>query len=91
MDPQERKALYQPHRILVTKNPCAFLEDAPIQEYGIVSLAKLKSIDTDPYYTRNRTARRISKSLSAYGLWAKGAKFLLELRSNKKPKLKELD
>jgi hypothetical protein len=91
MDREEIKALYLPHRILVTKNPRAFLEHALIHEYGIVSLAKLKSIDPDPSYTRNRTARRISKSLSAYGLWAKGAKFLLELRNNKKPKLKELE
>jgi hypothetical protein len=87
----EIKRLYLPHRIFVTRNPRAFREDAPIHEYGIVSLAKLKSVDVDRSYTRNRTARLISKSLSAYGLWAKGAKFLLELRDDGKRKLKKLE
>jgi hypothetical protein len=88
---EEIKSLYLPHRILLTGNPRAFLEDAPIYEYGIVSLAKLKSIDADRSYTRNRTARLVSKSLSTYGLWAKGAKFLLELRDDGRHRLKKLE
>ena len=43
---------YLPHRILVTSNAKDFLDDAPIHEFGIVSLEKLKSIDTSPSFAR---------------------------------------
>jgi hypothetical protein len=73
---------YLPHRILVTRNAKGFMEWAPIHEYGIVSLEKLTSINPSPSFAANKTARLISQGISAYGLWAKGATFLLELRDD---------
>lgn len=70
------------HRILVTRNTRDFLEEAPIHEYGIISLEKLSFIDSSPAFSTNKTARLISQAISGYGLWAKGAKFLLELRDD---------
>jgi len=71
-----------PHRILVTHDAKDFLNDAPIDEFGIVSLEKLKSIDTSPSFADNLTAQLISRGISGYGLWSRGAKFLLELRDD---------
>jgi hypothetical protein len=73
---------YLPHRILVTSNAKDFLDDAPIHEFGVVSLEKLKSIDTSPSFANNATAQLISRGISGYGLWSRGAKFLLELRDD---------
>lgn len=73
---------YLSHRIVVTRNPQAFVEEAPIHEYGIVSLQKLASIDPSPAFATNKTARLISRTLSRYRLWTKGAKFLLELQED---------
>lgn len=79
------------HRILVTRNAKDYLEEAPIHEYGIVSLEKLTFIDPSPSFATNKTARLISQVISAYGLWAKGAKFLLELRDDGKHELTSLE
>jgi hypothetical protein len=79
------------HRIVITKNPSAFVEDASVYEYGVVALDKLDSIDSAPDYAKNRTAQLISKALSGYGLWAKGAKFLLELHDDGNHVLEELN
>jgi hypothetical protein len=78
----EVKESLLPHRVMVTSNPHAFVDDAPVYEYGVVTLGKLKSIDTSPSYRTNRTVQLLLKAMSQYGLWAKGAKFLLELRDD---------
>jgi hypothetical protein len=79
------------HRILVTSNTKEFLEEAPIHEYGIVSLEKLTFIDPSPSFATNITAQMISQAISAYGLWTKGAKFLLELRDDGQHELTPLE
>jgi hypothetical protein len=78
------------HRIMVTRNSADFIHDAPIHEYGVISLANLSVVDTAPEYAKNKTAQMISKALSDYNLWSKGAKFLLELRENDDHSLCEL-
>jgi hypothetical protein len=78
------------HRILVTRNAEDFVEEAPIHEYGIISLEKLKCIDSSPSFATNETARLISHEISAYGLWTKGATFLLVLRDDGKHELTPL-
>jgi hypothetical protein len=86
-----KQGLYLSDRILVTARPGVFIEEAPIHEYGIVSLEKLTSIDVSPSFADNTTARLISQAISAYGLWTKGAKFLLELRDNGRHVLNQLE
>jgi hypothetical protein len=51
---------------------------------------KLDPIDSAPSYRTNKTVQLLSKAMSQYGLWAKGAKFLLELREDGSHELKEL-
>jgi hypothetical protein len=63
------------HRIIVTRNSADFIHDAPIHDYGIISLANLPFVDSTPEYAKNKTAQMISKALSDYSLWSKGAKF----------------
>lgn len=86
-----RKAAILAHRILLTKRPGGFIDDAPVYEYGIVSLKGLRTIDFAASYRDNKTAKLISVALSRYGLWAKGAKFLLELREDGSHQLRALD
>lgn len=81
---------YLYHRIIVTKNAKDFLEEAPVHEFGIISLEGLKFLDSSPSFSVNKTARLISQAISEYGLWTKGAKFLLELREDGKHVLREL-
>jgi hypothetical protein len=89
--PQEEiKKYLLPHRILVTTAPARFLLDAAVYEYGVLSLGKLKAIDTAPSYGQNKTVQLLSRAMSRYKLWVKGAKFLLELRDNGKHQLQEL-
>ena len=64
---------YLHHRIVVTRNTKTFLDEAPIHEYGIVSLEGLSLIDEHLSFADNRTARLISHEISAFGLWSKGA------------------
>jgi len=78
------------HRILVTTAPDDFKYDAPVYEYGIIALNKLKVIDSAPTRRKNRTVRLISRAMSRYKLWARGAKFLLEIRDDGKHLLEEL-
>jgi hypothetical protein len=78
------------HRIIVTRNPGSFVDDAPVYEYGVIALDKLGSIDSPPSYRTNKTVQLLSKAMGQYGLWAKGAKFLLELREDGSHVLKEL-
>jgi hypothetical protein len=75
---------YLYHRILVTTNTKDFVEEAPVHEFGIVSLENVKSIDPDPSFATNQTARLISRAISEHHLWSRGAKFLLELRDDGK-------
>jgi hypothetical protein len=82
---------YLYHRIVVTRNTKDFVEEAPIHEYGIVSLEGLKFIDPDPSFVKNQTARLISRAISEYHLWSKGARFLLELRDDGKHRLSFLE
>lgn len=79
-----------PHRIVVTTNPAAFVDDAPVYEYGVIALDGLATIDPSPAYSTNRTVQLLSKAISQHGLWAKGARFLLELRDDGNHVLKEL-
>ena len=78
------------HRIVVTQNPDRFFYDAAVYDFGVIALNKLKHIDSDPSYKKNKTVRLLSRAMSRYKLWAKGAKFLLELRENGKHRLEEL-
>ena len=86
----EIKAILLPHRIFVTNNPEDFILDAPAYEYGIIALNKLKFIDPSPTYRTNKTVQLISKAMSQYTLWVRGARFLLELREDGKHTLEEL-
>ncbi len=79
------------HRIVVTRNTKAFLDEAPIHEFGIVSLEGLNLIDAHLSFADNRTARLISHEISALGLWSKGARFLLELRDDGQHRLSFLE
>jgi hypothetical protein len=79
------------HRIIVTRNSADFIHDAPIHEYGVISLANLSFVDSNPEYAKNKTAQMISKALSDYSLWSKGAKFLLELSDDGNHGLRELE
>jgi len=79
------------HRIVITRNPAEFVDDAPLFEYGIVALDQLALVDCSPEYRENKTAQMISKALSQYGLWVKGAKFLLVLRDDGNHELSELN
>jgi hypothetical protein len=79
------------HRVVVTRNTKDFLEDAPIHEYGIISLEGLTFIDMSPSFAENRTARLISQEISKKKLWSKGARFLLELRDDGKHRLSFLE
>jgi hypothetical protein len=79
------------HRILVTKNTKDFLEQAPIHEYGIISLEGLSFVDASPSFAENKTARLISQAISKSKLWSRGAKFLLELRDDGKHRLSSLE
>jgi len=82
---------YLVHRIVVTRSTKAFLDEAPIHEYGIVSLEGLSSIDAHLSFADNRTARLISHEISALRLWSKGARFLLELRDDGQHRLSFLE
>jgi len=84
------KKLWLFHRIVVTKNPTDFIYDAPVYEYGVIALDRLSFIDPAPEYTKNKTVQLISRAMSKYGLWTKGAKFLLELHDDEDHVLKEL-
>lgn len=76
------KQLFLCHRIIATRKPAKFVQDAPVYEYGIVALDRLSCIDMASEYSRNKTVQLLSRALSQYGLWAKGAKFLLELHDD---------
>lgn len=84
------KELLLPHRLMVTKNPAAFVTDAPVHEFGIISLDGPATLDSSPSYTTNRTVQLLSKAISWYGLWTKGARFLLELHDDGNHALREL-
>ena len=90
MDGEEIRESLLSHRVIVTKNPAAFIDDAPVYEYGVIALNKLKAIDSAASYRKNKTVRLLSKAMSQYKLWAKGAKFLLELREDGRHRLEEL-
>lgn len=89
-DDKQRETLLS-HRILITRRPDEFIDDAPVHEFGIVSVGKLRCIDCHPRYRENQTAKLISRALSRYRLWAKGARFLLELREEGEHRLQPLD
>ena len=78
------------YRIIVTSNPADFIQDAPVYEYGVIALDRLSFIDPAPEYSKNKTVQFISRAMSEYGLWAKGAKFLLELHDDGNHVLREL-
>jgi hypothetical protein len=86
----QNKEQFLSHRILITKKALDFIDDAPVYEYGVVALDKLAFIDPAQEYSKNKTVQLISKALSKYGLWAKGAKFLLELHGDGKHQLTDL-
>jgi hypothetical protein len=84
------KQLLLSHRIVITTKPADFIQDAPVHEYGVVALDRLATVDTNPHFETNKTARLISSALSSLGLWIQGAKFHLELRDDGNHVLKEL-
>lgn len=80
MSDEDIKASMMSHRILVTKNTKDFLKDAPIFEYGIISLEALKFIDSDMTYKKNSTARMISEAISEFNLVSERGGFVLFLK-----------
>jgi hypothetical protein len=60
-----------PHRVLVTRNLRDFILEAPVYEYGIISLEKLRFINP------KTTAQLISRVLSKRALWSKTKPWLL--------------
>lgn len=71
-----------PGRILVTKNTKDFKDEASSYEYGIISLDKLKFIDTEKSPAKNSTVALISKAIIKHNLWAKRHGFLLTLHDS---------
>ena len=71
------------HRFLVTKNSKDFIEDAPVYDYGIISLEKLKFIDPSKE-SNNKTVRLISKAIIDYDIVAERTHFVLYLYPNRK-------
>jgi hypothetical protein len=67
-------------RILVTASTPAFLEDAPIVEYGIIGLDALPAVDAVGTYKKNTTARMISTAFTKHCLVAKQYGFVLMLK-----------
>ena len=65
-------------------------DDAAVYEYGVVSLGRLRVIDQEPTYEKNRTVQQISKALSHHGLWARGSRFVLELQEDGNHRLQEV-
>lgn len=90
LDDHELKHDVLSHRNMVTRKPARFIDDAPIHEYGIIALNKIKVIDAAPSYRKNKTVRLISKAMSRYKLWVRGAKFLLEIGEDGEHRLREL-
>jgi len=84
------KKLWLTHRIVATRTPADFIDDAPVYEYGVIALDRLSFIDPAPEYSNNKTVHLISRAMGDYGLWARGAKFLLELHDDGNHVLREL-
>lgn len=85
-DDIKKKMLF--NRVLITKNEKDFEDDAPVYDYGLISLKDLPFID--PAQENNQTAKMISKAWKDFDLHAEKARFKLTLKPNGKHVLKRL-
>jgi hypothetical protein len=79
-----------PSRIIVTRNAKDFIYDASAYEYGIISLDKLKLIDSEPNPAKNVTVALISRAIIDFHLWTKHPAFILILEDTGKHRFQEL-
>jgi hypothetical protein len=77
-------------RILVTTGPAAFLDDAPVLDYGVISLEALPALDQAPDLADNTTARMISTAITDLDLLAEPGGFLVELLPEAEHRLQRL-
>lgn len=77
-------------RIIITKNTQDFLDDAPVYDYGIIGLEALPFIDPTPTYTKNETAKLISKAYGDFELHFEKTGFVLMLKPDGKHTFKRL-
>ena len=77
------------HRILITKNTSDFKADAPVYDYGIISLEKLPFIDPDQG-DKNTTCKLISEAVSKHKLVSR-SHFVLTLKPDGKHQLTILE
>ena len=77
-------------RILITKNPRDFIEHAPVYDFGIIALDKLKFVDPSPDLATNQTVRLINKALSQLSLFSRRTCFYCTLHDTGKPTLEDL-
>lgn len=79
-----------PNRILVTDNPDDFKDQAPVYDFGIISVEKLHFIDANPDFGKNKTAQLISRAVVEHELFAQSRPFLLTLSSAGRHTLRRL-
>jgi hypothetical protein len=77
-------------RILITKNPKDFIEYAPVYDFGIIALDKLKFIDPSPDNATNRTVRLINKALSQLNLFSRRTSFYCTLYDQRNAEVEDL-
>lgn len=69
-------------RILVTANPDDFIEQAPVFDFGIIALDKLKFIDKSQDGINNRTVKAINAAIIKHSLWSKSKAFKVTLNES---------
>ncbi|MFN4259526.1 MAG: hypothetical protein ACK4RK_09515 [Gemmataceae bacterium] len=84
---EETAGLLQ-HRVLVTRRPKAFLERAPIEEYGVVSLKKFGPDDGSGVW-KAKAVTAVIEALTKYNLWW-SVSYVLELHASGDHQLEEL-
>jgi hypothetical protein len=65
---RESRPFYTSGRILVTNDTSAFVHDAPFDEFGIIGLDALASLDQPDEYESNGTAKMISNAVTKHAL-----------------------
>jgi hypothetical protein len=70
------------HRLLITKNTAAYIDDAPVLDYGIIELDALPFINPAVEYKTNRTAQLISHAILDFDLVLERCGLLLMLKQD---------
>lgn len=68
-------------RILITKNSKDFIKLAPVYDYGIIALEKLKYIDASKDQD-NKTANLISDIMIEARVWSRRSAFILTVKED---------